>query len=64
MNDLFLEVTRVKNEASAMSNAIQAALQRNKTYRDSCSDSERGTFRTELAKQIRIHIVADLASTD
>jgi hypothetical protein len=49
----FLEVTRVKTEAAAMSNAIQAALQRNKTYRDSCSDNARERFRKELARQIR-----------
>lgn len=36
-----------------MSNAIQAALQRNKTYKESCSYKAREGFRAELAKQIR-----------
>jgi hypothetical protein len=52
MRDPFLEVTRVSTEASAMSNAIQAALQRNKTYKESCSYEARDRFRAELAKQI------------
>jgi hypothetical protein len=53
MNDPFLEATGVRTEASAMSNAISSALQRNKTYRDGCSDEKRGRFRTELARLIR-----------
>jgi hypothetical protein len=53
MNDPFLEATGVRTEASAMSNAISAALQRNKTYKDGCSDEGRGRFRTEFAKLIR-----------
>lgn len=54
MNDPFLEVTRVTTEASAMSNAIQSALQRNKTYKDFCSYEVRDRFRAALATQIRM----------
>jgi hypothetical protein len=53
MTDPFLDVTRVNNEWSAMSNAIQSALQHNKTYRSGSDDGMRDTFRAEWAKFIR-----------
>jgi hypothetical protein len=53
MKDPFLEATGVKTEASATSNAISSALQRNKTYKDGFSDEGRERFRAELAKLIR-----------
>jgi hypothetical protein len=53
MTDPFLQKTGVYTEASAMSNAIQAALQRNKTYATGCSDDNRSKFRTALAIAIR-----------
>lgn len=53
MIDRFLEVTRVTTEQSAMSNAIQAALQRNKTYRDDLDDDMRTKLRAEWARIIR-----------
>lgn len=53
MADPFLEVTRVSNESSAMSSAIQAALQHNKTYRSESDYGMRDTFRSEWATFIR-----------
>jgi hypothetical protein len=53
MNDPFLMATGVRTETSAMSNAIQSALQRNKTYRDGCSDEGRARFRMDLGRLIR-----------
>jgi hypothetical protein len=53
MTDRFLEVTRVNNESSAMSNAIQAALQHNKTYKSGSDDGMRDAFRAEWGKFIR-----------
>ncbi len=53
MADPFLEVTRVNNESSAMSGAIQAALQHNKTYRSESDYGMRDTFRSEWATFIR-----------
>ena len=53
MADPFLDVTRVNNEWSAMSNAIQAALQHNKTYGAASDDGMRDSFRAEWGKFIR-----------
>jgi hypothetical protein len=53
MTDHFLVVTRVNNEWSAMSNAIQSALQHNKTYRTGSDDGLRDAFRAEWAELIR-----------
>jgi hypothetical protein len=53
MTDPFLEVTRVNSEWSAMSAAIQAALQHNKTYRTGSDDGMRDAFRAEWGKFIR-----------
>jgi hypothetical protein len=53
MNDPFLEALDVKTEESAMRNAIQSALQHNKTYRDGVGDPKRKQFRTEWATFIR-----------
>ena len=52
--DPFLKVTGVTSEPLAMSSAIQAALQRNKTYKETANGAERAAFRAELAKQLRI----------
>ena len=54
MNNEFLKETGVNSERLAMSNAIQAALQHNKTYKDFSTQKQIRTFQTELAKQIRI----------
>ncbi len=53
MSDHFLDVTHVNNEWSAMSNAIQSALQHNKTYRTGSDDGMRGAFRAEWSEFIR-----------
>jgi|SRR5271157_264812 len=53
MTDPFLAETRVSTVESAMSNALQAALQHNKTYRSGSDDGMRDAFRAEWAKFIR-----------
>jgi hypothetical protein len=53
MSDDFLKVTHVNTEQSAMDSAIQAALQRNKTYSDGSDYDERVKFRAEWAMFIR-----------
>jgi hypothetical protein len=53
MTDPFLEALDVKTEESAMSNAIQSALQHNKTYADGLGDPKRKQFRSEWANLIR-----------
>jgi hypothetical protein len=53
MNDPFLQVTRVSDEPSGMSNAIISALQHNKTYRPGTGDPLRPRFRSALANIMR-----------
>jgi hypothetical protein len=53
MADPFLDVTQVNNEWSAMSNAIQSALQHNKTYRSESDYGMRDAFRSKWSKLIR-----------
>jgi hypothetical protein len=53
MKDRFLELCNVWNEDSAMSNALQAALGRNRTYRDGSNDMARPHFRIDWARSIR-----------
>lgn len=53
MTDHFLEVTKVKIEEDAIRSAIQAALQRNRTYESSGNDKERSRFRIKLAECLR-----------
>jgi hypothetical protein len=53
MDDHFLQVTKVSTEPSAMSNAIAAALGRNKTYRDGVDEGARAQFRAALASRMR-----------
>jgi hypothetical protein len=53
VGDPFLDVTNVSSEKSAMSNAIQAALQRNKTYSNGSDYGQRVAFRAEWAQSIR-----------
>lgn len=45
MNDLFLMKVGVSNPQEAMSNSLRAALQRNKTYADATSTTEREALR-------------------
>ena len=53
MNDPFLEALNVKTDESAMSNALQSALQHNKTYVDGLPDEKREQFRAQWAQCIR-----------
>ena len=53
MCDPFLQVTGVDAEQSAMSNALQSALQHNKTYSGGLDTQQRAEFRAEWAQFIR-----------
>ena len=51
-NDLFLKATQVTNEEQAIRNSIQAALQRNTTYKRPYGDSEKTALHIDLKKQL------------
>ena len=49
MKDPFLQKFAVTNDADAMRNSLRAALQRNKTYTDAATTTERKEFRATWA---------------
>jgi len=53
MKNKFIEMTKVKGEADAMSNSIMAALQHNQTYLQNTSATDRAVFRESFANQIK-----------
>ena len=53
MKDKFLKITKVLNEKDAMKNSIIASLQRNRTYKEGTSDTDKRELRKALEDQIR-----------